>query len=276
MNPPVVPYTPILRRYHEVCSLDEQSRLHLARTLNEKPELLAADFVNSIDALDTGYKSCAAFRPRPKWPRHPEQLGIVANGPDLAWYMHRQHTLDVDAEPSLAVEWVDYEVSVLRTLGAAVFDEQVYGMAEGEPARAGNALKVDLLLVNADPADRTPVLGEVKVKRDKEPFSALVQLLVYIAHLSTHSQYARLRTNFASARYPDIDRGRFDGYLLLYKFGQSPNKYLGALLAESELLSERLMQLPQITAHIRRLVSLDVSLDKNDMLAATKRWLHPA
>jgi hypothetical protein len=277
MNPPVVPYTPILRRYHEVCSLDDQSRYRLACELTEKPELLAADFRNSIDALDAGYNSSASFRPRPKWPRHPEPLGI-ANGPDLAWYMHRQQTLHVnaDAKPSLDVNWVDYELSVLSTRGRAVFSEPTFGSAGAEPAPAGNPLKADLLLVNADPADRTPVLGEVKVKRDKEPFSALVQLLAYIAHVSTRSQYARLRSHFASARYPDTDRPRFDGYLLLYKFGESPNTWLGKLLAESELLSGRLMQQPEITAHIRRLVSLDVLLDKNDMLVATKRWLHPA
>lgn len=132
------------------------------------------------------------------------------------------------------------------------------------------------MLANADPADRTPILGEVKVRRDKEPFAALVQLLAYIAHLSTPSQYARLRTHLPAAGYPEADPPRFDGYLLLYEFGQSPNTWLDPLMEQSTLVSQGLMANPDVRRHIRRLVCLDVQLTAQDAVTATTRWRHDA
>lgn len=136
---------------------------------------------------------------------------------------------------------------------------------------------------NAD--DRTPVLGEVKVGRDKEPYSALVQLLAYIAHLSTRTQYDRLCSHFSDTGFPDADPPRFDGYLLLFRFGDrwdptsaafvpSPNTWLDKLLPQSKVLSAQLMDRNDITQHIRRLVCLDVTLDDEGELVATTRWVH--
>ena len=215
MSGPIVPYTPILRRYKEVCDLDDARRFDLAQKLNREPGLLAADFSATVAALEVGYDSQASFRPKHNEPRVPAQQGI-ANGPDLAWYMYRQGKLEVENEPALAVEYAEYELSVLSTRGGAVFDAPVHGATERNerPGSAGNPLKADLVLVNADPADRMPVLAEVKVKRDKEPFSALVQLLAYIAHLASPSQYARLRAHLDGAGFPAANPARFDGYLL--------------------------------------------------------------
>src|SRR5262249_49078525 len=150
-----------------------------------------------------------AFRPSRRYPRPPRKAGI-ASGADLAWYVQRQRELRVDGNPHLTADYVDYELSILSTHGDARFDD-------AEQTKAGRALKVDLLLANRQ--DRTPVLAEVKRGRDKDPFSGLVQLLAYIAHLATPSQYGRLRSQLPAGRFPDREP-RLDGYLLLYDFGK--------------------------------------------------------
>jgi hypothetical protein len=281
---PVVPYTPILSRYPEVCAQDDKARHKLAQDLNANgAALIARDFTDSIAALEAGYSSDASFRPEPRLPRPPALPGVLHNGPDFAWFVRNQQTLTVQGHPELTTEWVDYELSVVSTRGGATFDKPKYGKVEPTNPKAGNPLKADLLLVNA--TDRTPVLGEVKVARDKEPFSALVQLLAYIAHLSTASQYERLRSHFRDTSFPDSEPPRFDGYLLLFRFGDkwdpksaafvpSPNTWLDKLLPQSEVLSAQLMEREEVTRHIRRLACLDVTLDEDGTLVATTRWLH--
>ena len=46
-----------------------------------------------------------------------------------------------------------------------------------------------------------PVIGEVKIGAD-EPFVAIIQLMTYIAHLATRTQYARLVSNYPNAGFP--------------------------------------------------------------------------
>jgi hypothetical protein len=176
----------------------------------------------------------------------PRQVIARFGCPSLHPYIHRQGGLTVDADPDLAVDYVDYEVSIVSTRGATVFDD---------PARspAGRALRVDLVLANAH--DRAPVIGEIKLGRDSDPFVAVVQTLAYIAHLSTRTQYARLRRHLRRGRFPE-DAWRFDGYVLLYGFGREANTYLDDLLIEGARVASALMERTEVTAYIRRLVCL--------------------
>lgn len=265
-TPPVVPLTPIYRRYRDVIALHDEPRRDLARDLAKDPTPLAVDFAASVAQMTTSYVNAAPFRPTARLPRPPTRPGI-ANGTDLAWHLHEQGTLTVADAPELAAEYADYELSVLSTRGRAVFDDEAQ-------TPAGRALKVDVLLANA--ADRTPIVAEVKFRRDKEPFSAIVQLLAYIAHLTSPSQYERLRTHVPTGDYPAAEVARFDGYLMLYRFGESANTYLDDLLHAAEATSEGLMRQAAVTRHVRRLVCLDLSLDEDAALSATVRWRHDA
>jgi hypothetical protein len=258
---PVLPYTPILRRYRETIAMSEAERLALARDLSEEPAPLVRDFAESQRAFAEGYLNKAAFRPTRRYPPPPRQPGI-ARGADLAWYVQRQRELRVDGEPNLAAEYVEYELSILSTRGNARFDD-------AEQTKAGRALKVDLLLANLE--DRTPVVAEVKRGRDKDPFSGLVQLLAYIAHLATPSQYGRLRSRLPGGRFPDREP-RLDGYVLLYEFGKDPNTYLDELLRVGELVAARVMESPAVAVHVRRLVCLDLELTSDATLSARCRW----
>jgi hypothetical protein len=76
--------------------------------------------------------------------------------------------------PELNFSFVDRELVPTRTTHERFFEN-------GEPANCFRRL--DWLLANAQ--DRLPIIAEVKVRNDKNPFSALVQLLMYAAELVT-------------------------------------------------------------------------------------------
>lgn len=278
----VVPYTPILRLYHEVIAKHDRDRFDFATELNaDGGARVATAFEDSVAILGKQYKNSDSFRPKPKLPKEPEPHRIT-KGWHLAWYLREQHELAVRDHPALSVEWADYELSVLSTRGGAVFDQPKHGTTAPEHPNAGNALKADLVMVN--PQGRFPVIGEVKVARDKEPFSALIQLLAYIAHLAPPRQYERLCTH-VPADYPAAKPARFDGYVMLFQFGQkwdkageryvpSPNTWLDRLAAQAQLLSAQLVFRSEIKRHVRRLACLDVELNEAEQLEATCRWLH--
>jgi uncharacterized protein YodC (DUF2158 family) len=52
----------------------------------------------------------------------------------------------------------------------------------------------------------------------------------------------------------------FDGYVLLFHFGESKATHLDELLEEATKTSAGLMQQPEITKHVRRLACLDLDL----------------
>jgi hypothetical protein len=260
-----VPYTSILRRYRQTTALPGAERLALAERLSEDATPLAREFAESVAAFAAGYRNKARFRPVRRYPRPPRQAGI-ANGADLAWYTQRQRELPVENAMDLTAEYVDYELSILSTDGDARFDD-------AEQTTAGRALKVDLLLANAE--DRTPIVGEVKRGRDKDPFTGLVQLLAYIAHLATPSQYERLRTQLPEGRFPDREP-RLDGYVLLYEFGKERNTYLDDLLHASAKVAAAVMKTPEVTTRVRRLACLDLALTYQTSLSASCRWCYDA
>ena len=272
VTPPLVPYTPIYRRYRDTTALDDKQRLACAKHLSAHPEILADEFAQSVQLMADRYANAMPFRPAPKVPREPRQPGI-RNGTDFAWYLHRQRTLPVLDDPTLDVAYADYELSILSTRGRAVFDHDL-------TTKAGRALRADLVLRAL--ADDYPVISEVKLNRDKEPFSGLVQLLAYIAHLATPTQYNRLRRYVPGGHYPPADRPVFDGYVLLYRFGESPATYLDGLLEQAMRSSAALMSEPTVTRHIRRLACVDVVFDADadgrpgGPLSATVRWRHDA
>ena len=84
-------------------------------------------------------------------------------------------------------------------------------------------------------------MGELKIRADKDPFTALVQVLACAAHLATPHQYARLRQFAPSGGFPERDRPVLDGYVLLDRFLEVPQADLERLAEKAEELSSLLM-----------------------------------
>lgn len=176
--------------------------------------------------------------------------------------MHEQERLRVLDLPELSVEWVDYESSIVRTLGDARFDNEAR-------SKAGRPLLPDLLLATSG----TPVVGEVKIGPD-EPFAAIVQLMAYVAHLVTKTQYARLTGNYPAAGFPQANPPRVDAYLILHRFGAANATYCDELLAHAARLSDGLMRQSAITRYVGRIVCLEADFAAGGELVAQTRWLH--
>jgi hypothetical protein len=54
----------------------------------------------------------------------------------------------------------------------------------------------------ADATDHTPIVAELKLPRDKDPYFALIQALACTAHLATANQYARMREQLCDKWFP--------------------------------------------------------------------------
>jgi len=113
--------------------------------------------------------------PRERYPR----------GHELAADMWRQRHWDVADRPDLSFYYLDREIIPARTekAGKGVIESKV--------------ISADLLLVNASPDDWTPIVGEIKVRKDENPMLALVQVLTAAAQLSTKRQRKRVRDNYS-------------------------------------------------------------------------------
>ncbi len=130
-------------------------------------------------------------------------LGLMALG-----------AVSVPKQPALEFDFVDYEVSPIRTTGSQFED--------GTSGKHSGAGGIDALL--ATRSDRLPVIGELKADTDRNPFLGLIQSLTYAVELSSPPQRSRL-----AAAYP----GRFawpeggpyiDIGLLLIRYPNDPGK----------------------------------------------------
>lgn len=281
-----VPYTPMLRLYDEVCKYNDKARLARAKELVENPQSLVNDFLETVQVLEAGYDNTEAMRVSTPSPRHRDRLHgpaagwpAIADGDDVAYWLEKQRVLKVDGAHELSVEYVDFELYVMRTTGKAKFDMIRDG--EIEPRNAGGALKVDLVMASTE--DRVPTAAEVKVGDDKEPFSALIQALTYLAHMVSPRQYKRLRDQLPQASFPNTDHGRGDAYVLLYRFGEKfdrtqkqwvncPATYHAALADAAADLAERLKHDERLGEYVRRLVCLDLAIEESNHLTAKVRW----
>lgn len=130
-------------------------------------------------------------------------LGLLARG-----------AVGVPSHPELKFDFVDYEVSPIRTTGSE--------FENGIPATRSGRGGVDALL--AARIDRLPIIGELKADTDRNPFLGFIQSLTYAVELSTPAQRSRL-----AAAYPDRfawpEHGPYiDIALLLIRYPSDPGK----------------------------------------------------
>ena len=92
--------------------------------------------------------------------------------------------------PDLAFEYVDRELLLQRTESPAKWEN-------GAINRGG--IRPDILL--ADLETRTPIVAELKLRGDMDPFYALVQALAGAAHLATSAQYERMRNHLKRGKF---------------------------------------------------------------------------
>jgi hypothetical protein len=195
---------------------EELHRL-LARALKK-----LTDYTNQEPLLD---------RPRPTLP--PFQGNELSGTNDLVAALQAKagHVIVEDQE-SLNFSYVEREVSPLRTTSGVYED--------GWPASNSGSGGIDVLLLSQDGV--VPIVGEIKVATDKNPFFALVQALTYASELATLSQFQRLK-HWLSQGYgleigPADSMPLLDIYIILANYPGDRDPYKN-ILDVTRRLSER-------------------------------------
>lgn len=280
----IIPITPIWDRYLRLRNRSQQARLAEARRLIEYPEELATEFAVSVAHFDSYVNIQDGFYPS-KRPNHAfakelkstkdlilrlkEQNRIVHTDAPNRLTKHDVGTA-VTAVPasSLACDYVDRELLVQRTTSPAQWEDG---------SRNVGGLRLDLLL--ADSADRTPVVGELKLPGDMDPFFALIQALACAAHLSTRPQYERMRQHLKHGDFPQLTAApRLDVWVLFvdppgYQPGQpQKGRYMADLSRAAETLAPRFLAQDAIGGSVRRIAGVRMKLDRSGTVASEVHW----
>ena len=187
-GPERVPTTPLLTYFRSALFKGPRGkdwgahRREAASKWIDDASQLAQLFEDSVALVEHEYQNYQPFYPArhtfgvwaDKKIPHGERLrGTV----DVAARLSKREVWPVATNSQLDFRYLDREIAITRSKPKPLQDP-------------GVTLEVDLFLANA--YDRTPILGEVKVKKDQCPFYALIQLLTQAAYAVTPSQRARL------------------------------------------------------------------------------------
>jgi hypothetical protein len=263
VNGPIIPRTPMQDHYNRVRDMSYEQRIAHADLLLRKPDLLASDFAESVEIFKDYQNLEGFYSNKNRRPPTPSHLGQITKTQDVAWYLSAKPELTVVDASTLSAKYVDYEIAPARTTGRAQFED-------GGSWRSG--IFIDLILANYD--DRTPIIAELKIKNDKDPFTALIQVLANSSLCVSPSQYLRFRNFLKAGRFRPNHQPRVDSYILLHRFLSAPQPDLERLVEQSKKLSQLLMSRSEIAAHVRRIVCLDIELSSNSEIVGTRRWCY--
>lgn len=252
MPPLLIPRTDIELLYKDVCKRPGGPQTRLDWAAREDPvERLAAAFARSIEQLQD-YENDEPFRdPRTK-AKTEADVDDAGNTISVALRLKKQGRLEAPGDDTAVYRYVEREVVAQRTTGGARFDDPRQELADG--GRASSAMKVDLLL---EAEDGAPAVGEIKIREDKDPICALIQVLAAAALLSTESQRARL-----DEHHNLRTDGLIDAVILLVQFPdrapmQEARDRAGAIAAA-------LLEDPRVNAHVRRIVAFEATADATE------------
>jgi hypothetical protein len=256
-----IPVTPMVEVYRELKGMSQRNRLKRAKRELARPAGLARRFTQSVSQFERAFDHRdESFHDGKRKPL-PQAIKGIDSTTGVAAQFKGSAPRKVLGADELSFVYVDRELVPARTRSGAVF-------ADGRSIRT--ALRLDLLLANRD--DRVPIVAEVKVAMDKDPFFALIQGLTLAAHLATGSQLARLRKAYPGSR---LARTRqLDVYLLLAEAPAS-GTYWFDLREVADELSACLVERPELGRHVRRIAAVDLDWVKG-RLRVSKRFSHLA
>ena len=230
---------------------------------------LAERFRRSVEQFRPYCNVDESFYPKDRHPiPAPEQLRKIESTYTLSGLLvHQQQEVgQVINAPQLNFRYIDREIISARTTGGARY-------TDGRSATSGKRL--DWLLANAE--DRRPIIAEIKVGTDKNPFYALIQTLMYAAELVTLNQATRLQRQYGQIHFPELDNPQEDTtpavdiYLILSGYDHE-DKDRSELLQATERISANLMTLPAVTSHVRRIACLEADLNTEGELIFQSRF----
>jgi hypothetical protein len=154
--------------------------------------------------------------------------------------------------PELAFGYIDRELDCLRTRPGQPLED-------GTPSK--RAIVLDLLLENR--MDSTPIVAELKIRKDEDALYGLIQCLCAATHLVTVSQLARLRNVYGLTSVLRNSGPYLDLYIILFEpevKGKWP-----MVLRQTLAVRDGLMKQAPITSMIRRIEFLHAALGKTGL-----------
>lgn len=255
----MIPVTALRHLYRLLSKTRQESRLELAKEFARKPSIVQALVQESSEHFSYYENPEEGFHRRPLEGLLPDQvasslvsshlLGKVVSG-----------SCTVLNRPGLNFAFVDYEINPHRTTRSFYENGQ-------SPRRGG----MDLLLANR--SDRFPIVGEVKVATDKDPFFALIQALMYSVEMTTDSQRTRLESVYGERlRFPAS--GPFvDLYLVLVGYPKDATR--SKLLEATDRLGRKLLVPKSSVARlVRRIVCIETPSVEDDEVFFDVRFAH--
>jgi hypothetical protein len=247
--PEFIPRTDIDRLYRDVCKRPggPKARLDWAAQPGVE-EVVARAFATSIEQMASYDNRDEAFRDPNSTARTEAETDDARNTISVALRLKTQKRLKPSTGDGPTYCYAEREIVVQRTTGRARFNDPRQELADGP---ANSAMKVDLLL-EAD--DGAPTVGEIKIRTDKDPICALIQVLAAAALLSTEAQRERLELHHGLRT-----DGRLDAVILLVDFPDAP--LMQDAKARAEELAAALIADPRVGDHVRRIVAFEATAD---------------
>lgn len=217
------------------------------------PKELAKAFITSIDQF-TQYRNGEPFHPVREPLPAPNLIACIGSSRDLASLLSAQQAAEVINDPRLNFQCVDYELVPARITGGTTYDD-------GQ--RGTTWVRLDQLL-----AGKRPIIAEVKIRKDKNPFYALIQSLTAAVELLTPAQHDRLRRYYRKS-FPNDDDHTVDIYLILYQW--RPNRQAWQdLLTYTQETCHALGRIAKVQKYVTTFAILEV-LEPRDSIVTFKK-----
>jgi hypothetical protein len=248
MTPVTLPFPALVKRYTDLKDLPSAARLQQAETITAAE--LAQEFVESVAAHASFDHVSEPFYPADRH-RDTSKKSDKAEKRTFGWSMAVKHTqhVAVAGAPDLNFTYIDREIIPTRTQHRPTYED----------GAKGKQVRVDLVLAHANSG--RPIIGELKIRADKDPYTGLVQALAGASQLVSPAQRERLTHlgPLASAQ----DEPLIDVYVLLGEYPKTGRDRFAQLDCAAKLAS-RLQHQPQIRKHIGRIRILSLFRDDGD------------
>lgn len=249
---PLIPLTALHREYLDLLHKTQEPRLRRAEKLCASA--IAEQFSETVAGLEhfearTREGSWLDFYPEKRTPLNKRaDRGTTRIAKRLENSGSKLHRTE---DAAVSFRYIDRELVPLRRPGAT-FGK---GRLHGKTSRA--APRLDLLL---QAKDGTPVIGEVKVAHDKDPFFGLIQALMHTAHLASDHQAERLAAADLSRPFKPQPQPPFDVYLILEDFDLARGKYWPQLYERARTLAEAVIASGRLKKWVGQIACLDATV----------------
>lgn len=186
MNNRIVPDNAMRSRYATLKAQDMNvaTRTAACNELLADVSPLLDDFISAVRAWRT---STYDLRGEPFYPPGSRGVSTQTSGTIMVIdKIKKREPLTVRSEAPYSFTFVDREISPART------PDGTYSHGGKATSTGRGGIDYVARTLGATPI---PILGEIKVEGDKDPFYALIQLLTYVSELCSDAQAARARSH---------------------------------------------------------------------------------